>query len=333
MHLALALTLVTAPPALRCEGNRLLTDDGQPVRLRGVSIASLEWSNEGEHVAESIPVAMDQWGANCIRLPLAQDRWFGHAQGQTDAGERYRAIVREAIEAVSQRNGWIVLDLHWSNAGAWGRNIGQHKMPDQLSAVFWRTVAAEYADHPAVLFDLYNEPHGVSWEVWRDGGLVTEEKDGWIISYASPGLQGLVDTVRAAGARNPVVIGGLDWGYSLKGVVEGFALSDPLGDGILYGSHIYPWKGAQPANWEPHVTVVAEEYPIFVGEVGCEPDEKHEDPTVWGPRILAWMEEYGIHWTAWCFHPGASPRMLQNWDYEPTDYWGRFVRDALQAAR
>lgn len=323
--------LLAAPPALHTEGHRLLDAEGRTVRLRGVSIASLEWSNTGERVLESVAVAMDDWGANCVRLPLAQDRWFGRAPGQDDAGAAYRAIVADAVAAVAERGGWLVLDLHWSNAGTWGQHIGQHMMPDPNSAVFWRDVARTYANHPAVLFDLYNEPHGVSWSVWRDGGLVSEERDGQTLTYATPGMQGLLEAVRATGARNVVVAGGLDWGYSLTGIADGHALSDPLGAGVMYGSHIYPWKGRLPENWAPHVLPVADRYPIFVGEVGCEPDLKHEDPHVWGPRMLAWLEEQRLHWTAWCFHPGASPRMLRDWSYEPSDYWGRYVRDLLRA--
>jgi aryl-phospho-beta-D-glucosidase BglC (GH1 family) len=51
-----------------------------------------------------------------------------------------------------------MLDLHWSDAGEWGKQIGQHVMPDQNSVAFWNDVATTYKNHPAVIFDLYNEP-------------------------------------------------------------------------------------------------------------------------------------------------------------------------------
>jgi len=55
-----------------------------------------------------------------------------------------------------------VPDLHWSDCGEWGANIAQHSMPDQNSVVFWKDCAAACRDHPAVIFDLYNEPHDVT---------------------------------------------------------------------------------------------------------------------------------------------------------------------------
>ncbi len=48
-------------------------------------------------------------------------------------------------------------------------------MPDRNSVAFWKDVAAAYKNHPAVIFDLYNEPHDVSWDVWLKGGKVTEK--------------------------------------------------------------------------------------------------------------------------------------------------------------
>jgi hypothetical protein len=28
--------------------------------------------------------------------------------------------------------------------------------------------------HPAVIYDLYNEPHDVSWDIWLNGGEITD---------------------------------------------------------------------------------------------------------------------------------------------------------------
>ncbi|HWI57854.1 MAG TPA: cellulase family glycosylhydrolase, partial [Bacillota bacterium] len=198
------------------------------------------------------------------------------------------------------------------------------------SVTFWRDVAKLYANHPAVLFDLYNEPRNVSWAVWRDGGEVTEKADnGDPLAYKTLGMQGLLNTVREAGAKNIVIVGGLDWGYDLSGVLKGFALQDKGGNGIMYGSHIYPWKG----DWANKVGRIAEKYPVFVGEVGCEVDVHQENPYTWAPDMLGYIQQQKLHWTGWCFHPSASPRMLQDWNYTPTPYWGAFARAALAGAK
>lgn len=314
------------PPTLHVKGDLLLTPQGKAVRLQGVNIASLEWSNEGDaKILASVRVAIEDWHSNAIRLPVCQDRWFGKASGQTDGGKAYRAVVDSVIQAVSRRKAYLILDLHWSDAGEWGANLGQHKMPDENSVAFWKDAAARYANHPAVLFDLYNEPRDVSWEVWRNGGHVDEEDKGKKMAYETPGLQGLLDVVRATGARNVIVAGGLDWAYDLTGVVNGFALTDKRGNGIVYATHIYPWK----THWDEKVGVVLAKFPVIVSEVGCEPDPKQEDPATWAPKVLAYIGKHHLNWTAWCFHPSASPRLLADWDYHPTPYWGAPVKAAL----
>ena len=327
-----------APPALHVAGTRLEDDRGRVVRLQGVNLPSLEWMDAGDNVLKSVRAAADTWHASLIRLPLSQDRWFGRAGTQTDGGAQYRALVDAVVQSLSGRNKYVLLDLHWSDGGQWGQHIGQHSLPDDNSALFWKDIAARYANNPAVLFDLYNEPRDVTWDVWQHGGDVSERNQdarrGASLSYHSPGMQGILDTVRATGAKNVVVAGGLDWAYDLSGIVNGHALTDGGGHGILYATHIYPWK----KDWDTHVTPASEKYAVFVGEVGCEPDRPNSpawqksDPYTWAPEALAYINKHQFSWTAWSFHPTAGPSVISGWDYAPTPYWGVFVQKALASA-
>jgi hypothetical protein len=329
--LAAAPPVTAGPPPLRVAGNRLKTPSGDVVRLQGVNIASLEWNSKGENVLRSLAVAVDDWGANVVRLPLAQDRWFGRAKEQNDGGAAYRKLVAQVVESAALKRCYVLLDLHWSDAGAWGQNIGQHHMPDQHSAAFWEAAAAQFANHPAVLFDLYNEPHDVSWEVWRNGGMVHEgsgNAPGGKLEYRTPGMQRLLEVCRKQGARNVIVAGGLDWAYDLTGLVKGYALADPQGNGVVYATHIYPWK----RDWDRNVTVAVDRYPVLVGEVGCEPGGKEEDPKTWAPKVLDYIEKHQLNWTAWDLHPAASPCLIRDWSYTPTPHWGTPVKRALRDA-
>ncbi len=166
----------------------------------------------------------------------------------------------------------MILDLHWSDAGEWGKQIGQHVMPDQNSVTFWKDVAATYKDHPAVIFDLYNEPHDVSWEIWQKGGKVTEKARRSDVgkSYEAVGMQSLLDTVRAAGAKNVVVVGGLNWSYDLSGVLDGRQLSDPDGNGVIYANHAYPFKGDTVERWIGKMEKATKTLPVIVSEFGSD---------------------------------------------------------------
>jgi hypothetical protein len=313
------------PPALRVVGNKLQTVLGNDVWLQGLCIDSLEWSAGGERIAQSVPVAVEQWRSNVVRLPVRDDFWFGRGPWQgKDGGLAYRKIVDAAVEAVASRGAYLALDLH---------RFGSAR-EDHVD--FWRDAATRYKNHPAVLFELFNEPHGTTWKLWRDGGNLHESgKPDELTGEVCVGLQALLDAVRATGARNPVIVGGLDWGYDLSGVVGEWALTErPGGQGIVYSSHIYPWK----TDWQNKVLAAAARYPLFIGEVGCPPDYKGFEfiPPAgrhplegWAQDVIALIQRHRLHWTGFSFHPKCGPMVISDWNYTPTPYWGVFVKEAL----
>ncbi len=321
---------------LKVEGLKLLNEQGQPVRLRGVNAASLEWSTTGEgHILESVRVAVEQWRSNLVRVPLSQDCWFGKAPKQSDEGDAYRDLVRQVVNSCVRRGAYVLLDLHWSDAGTWGKEIGQHVMPDRNSLTFWEAVAEAYRDEPAVLFDLYNEPHDVSWDVWLKGGEVRDRNDKGRAGemFEAVGMQRLLNVVRAKGARNVVVVGGLNWSYDLSGILEGRKLADPDGRGVLYANHAYPFKGDTVEAWEAKMEVAGRELPLYIGEFGSDPKGRTgQTGEEWVKQVLEVLRRHDWHWTAWDFHPFARPALIAGWDYAPTAHFGTWVKPALEEA-
>jgi hypothetical protein len=316
-------------------GKQLVNSRNERVRLRGVNTASLEWTSDGEgHILETVRVAIRDWRANVIRLPLSQDRWFGKAPEQKDEGKAYRALVKQVVDLCAAHGCYIMLELHWSDAGEWGKQIGQHVMPDRNSLAFWEDFAPAYKDHPAVIFDLYNEPHDVSWDVWLKGGQVTERqrRGGTPTTFEAVGMQPLLDAVRATGANNVVVAGGLDWAYDMSGFLAGKQLSDPKGHGIIYANHAYPNKGDTVERWVAKMEAAAAEIPVIVSEWGTEAT----GPSSAGPRAEPWVKDvlralndHDWDWIAWDMHPRAGPRLISDWQYTPTPAFGAHVKRAL----
>ncbi|MDR0315740.1 MAG: glycoside hydrolase family 5 protein [Treponema sp.] len=330
---------------LHVEGNKIYNDKGEEVRLRGVNVCSLEWNSGGDNVLDSVYEVMVNWNCNIVRLPLSQDRWFGKVSDWStpqppDNGAQYRQIVDDVVALASGFGKYVEIDLHWSNAGEWGKNISQHNMPDEHSLEFWIDIAKRYANHPAVLFNLYNEPHDISWEVWRNGGNVNEvENRGKAnekrFTYTTPGHQKLTDEIRKTGARNIIIAGGIDWAYDLRGITR-YALTDTQdGNGIVYDAHIYPWKEWDGKNHDTKVLCIADTHPIIIGEIGIDPDGEWGAagrPT-WLRDTLDWMEANKLHWTGWCFHPSATPSMISDWKYTPSAHHGAIMKERLLSLR
>jgi hypothetical protein len=328
------------PKELTVQGNRLVDPEGKEVWLQGVAIPGLEIMPEGHGAVHSTQVAIEGWKANVIRLAVKDEYWFGkgqptnRSQGQSDGGAAYRATIDAAVNMAANRGCYLVIDNH------------RYRAIQEEHLAFWTEIAQLYGNHPAVLFDIINEPHGISWEIWRDGGFVaqknkkvtdesaflSEEEKKKNEGFHSPGMQRAVDHIRAQGARNIIIAGGLDWAYDLSGIVEGYALKDPGGNGIMYSTHIYPWK----RGWEEKVLRAAALHPIFVGEVGADvkkmdfiPLEAQEDPATWVPDMLGLIQKHRLNWTGWSFHAWATPVMISDWKYTPTPAWGIPAKEAL----
>lgn len=321
------------PPPLHVAGNRLVDPSGKEVWLQGVNVVSLEWNPKGEQVMKAALTALQDWKANIFRLPVKESYWFG-TEGPKDEGKEYRELVDHLIALAANRGAYVLLDLH------------RFHSPKAEHVDFWKDAAARYKDHPAVLFDIFNEPHGTSWEIWRNGGFIAtkkkgadednfltpEEKAKAANGFQGVGMQALVNAVRSTGAKNVIVAGGLDWAYDLSGITNGFALDEPGGNGIAYSTHIYPWK----KGWKDKVVPAAEKYPILVGELGANtkkmsfiPASGQEDAATWVPAMLGFIQKYHLNWTGFSLHPKASPTMITGWDYTPTPEWGALAKRAL----
>ena len=128
----------------------------------------------------------------------------------------------------------MMLDDHIATKGftcgraGWATN---QKMPDARNIDFLKMLGARYKNRPYVAIDLYNEPHGISWDIWRKGGIV----DG----YKAVGMQQLLDNVRGTGFKGLVFATGTDWGNDLRGIVDA---RSPTPRNVIYAAHTYPFQ-------------------------------------------------------------------------------------------
>jgi len=315
--------------------NRIYNSDGKVVRLVGANVPSLEWGG-GESVVWSAYELFTNWNANVVRLCVIPKGWFGTDSSTSGHGNaaNYRATVDRVVALANNFGKYVILDNH------------EYICPTQNTLNFWKDAAVHYKNNPAVLFGLLNEPHTVSWTIWQNGG--TSGGTAYI------GHQLLVDEIRALGANNIIVAGGLEWGYTLDGIAaNNFArilVDKPEGRGIMYDSHAYPWKDSK--GFPRNATVVlcmADKAPILIGEFGIEEENQNgggdsgRTHTVlqkpwYMEDILNWMELHGFSFAAWNFHNSSAPRMVlggAEWSARqnviPNQYFGQQVYARLKS--
>jgi hypothetical protein len=254
-------------PAVRVAGNEFVDRSGRPLRLLGVDRSGTEYACvqgwgifDGPSDQASV-AAMAAWHIDAVRIPLNEDCWLGINGVATQYGGTAYQHTVEAYAAELQAAGLVaVLDLHWNAPGATPAT-GQQVMADaDHSPAFWSSVATAFRSVPGVVFDLYNEPHDISWSCWLSGCTTA---GGW----RAAGMQQLLDAVRSVGATQPVLTGGIGWSGDLSQWLANDP-TDPLHQ-LAASLHIYNFSGCNAAAcWDRTVAPVAAQVPVVTGELG-----------------------------------------------------------------
>jgi hypothetical protein len=302
--------------AVRVSGRVLVDRQGKTIRLLGVNRSGTEYACilglglfAGPTDKRAI-AAMTSWRINAVRVPLNEDCWLGiNGAPPRFSGAVYRAAIQAYVDRLHQAGLYVVLDLHWSGPGG-TQARGQQLMADHDHApAFWSSVARQFRSDPAVLFDLYNEPHDISWPCWRDGCYLP---DGWMTA----GMQTLVDVVRTAGARQPIIATGLAAGNDLSAWLA-YRPHDPANQ-LVAGFHVYNSLGCvTPECWNTHLEPVALSVPLIAGELG-ETGCSH----AFSDSFMNWADSAGVSYLAWTWDPFGcgAPSLISSWSGHATAY-------------
>src|SRR5262249_3987150 len=150
--------------------------------------------------------------------PMNEDCWLGiNGAPAQYSGMLYQQAIAGYVSLLEQHGMVPILELHWSAAGN-TKATGQQPMPDQdHSVTFWAEVAAAFKNDVYVVFEPFNEPYpdnnqdtAAAWTCWRDGGTCPG------FAYKAAGMQQLVTAIRGAGAKNAILVGGVQYSNSLS---------------------------------------------------------------------------------------------------------------------
>ncbi len=305
------------------QGNQLVDGFGHPLQLVGVDRSGTEYACvqgwgifDGPSDFRSI-AAIAAWHVNAVRIPLNEDCWLGiNGVAPAFGGDAYRTAIENYVHELNQAGMVAIVDLHW---GAPDSELAtsQEMMPDQHATAFWQSVATTFESDHGVVFDLFNEPYGVSWSCWRDGCQTPA-------GYQAVGMQSLVDTVRATGATQPIMVEPLDWGADLSGFVD-YAPVDP--DRQLVASlHLYNSSTCSTEScWNSVIAPVASEYPIVTGELG-----EFDCADGFIDSYMAWADAHAISYLGWTWDAGggwscsSGPALIEDYAGDPTSFGAGF---------
>jgi endoglucanase len=274
--------------------------------------------------------AMRSWNVRAVRVPLNEECWLG--TGSVPAGglggAAYQQAVKDYVNLLIANGINPILEVHWT----WGtytlfssgcpdeKAVCQKPMPDaRYAPAFWASVANTFKGNDAVLFDLFNEPYpdwatltldkAGAWRCWREGGSC------FGIGYQVAGFQTLVDRVRATGATNVIMLGGLTY-------------ANDLSQWLKY-RHVYNFNGCNSTScYERELAPVAAAVPLTITEIG-ENDCGH----TFIDTLMSWADAHGVGYLGWTWNTwdcAKGPALITDYAGTPTTF-GAGLRSRLTA--
>lgn len=302
-----ATNLADYPARLHAEGNLIVNPSGESVRLRGIMFPDPSILQEQNRFKPRLITDIADLGANVIRVPV-------HPQYFVKDGEYLWRYLDPVVKWAGEAGIYVVIDWHFIGNVATGAG---EQMPalemdaKQLTLDFWKSTARYFKDTPNVIFEIFNEPQSIDAATWHDNA---EE---------------IIQVIRAQGANQLVIVGGIDFGRDLSWVIE-----NPVIDGnIAYASHIYPIHAT--SGYDGWFGSTAAKYPVLMTEWGY--IESTDDASInylvgtaagYGKEFTNYLDAHQIGWIACWYDDVWMPIMFEEGNKVLTDY-GQFVVDQL----
>ncbi len=333
-----------AAPKLHIQGNKLLTDTGATYRLLGVNRSGGEFACiqgngmwDGPMDQASI-TAIRSWKVRTVRVPLNEECWLGtsNVPSAGASGATYQQNVKNYVNLLISNGITPIVEMHWSFGayGGAGANCSeaiarcQKPMPDAQNAPqFWTGVANAFKGNDAVVFDLFNEPFpdipansvDAGWTCFHDGGTCPG------IGFQVAGFQSLVNAVRATGATNVVMVGGLTWSNNIAQWLA-HRPTDPLNN-LMAFAHVYNFNACISAScWDSQWAPVAAQVPLTISEIG-----ENTCAHSFIDQVMSWADAHGVGYLGWTWNTWpctSGPALITDYNGTATTF-GQGLKDHL----
>ncbi len=257
---------------LRVIGTKLCNQSGNPIQLRGMSTHGIQWYGWGSCLTEnSLNALANDWGADILRISL-----YVQEGGYETNPSGYTAQVNTLVEEATERGMYALVDWHQLDPGDPNYNLARAK-------TFFTAIANQHKNKNNIIYDICNEPNGVSWNT--------------IKSYADQ----IIPVIRAIDPDAVILIG--THGWSSFGISDGRTAQDIVNNpvtfpNIMYTFHFY--AASHQNEYYNELNWASDRLPVFVTEFGT------QEYTGDGPNDFTMSQRYidllrtkKISWTNW----------------------------------
>ncbi|MGW0564969.1 cellulase family glycosylhydrolase [Streptomyces sp. NPDC003016] len=219
-------------------GVNLCNQYNRPIQLRGMSTHGLQWFDKCYNTASVDALAKD-WKSDLLRIAM----YVQEGGYETDPA-KFTNRVNSLVDMAEARGMYAMIDFHTLTPGDPNFNLERAK-------TFFASVAARNAGKKNVIYEIANEPNGVSWTA--------------IKNYADQ----VIPVIRAADPDAVIIVGTRGW--SSLGVSDGSNESEIVNNpvkatNIMYAFHFY--AASHKDNYRATLSRAASQLPLFVTEFG-----------------------------------------------------------------
>ncbi|MFC9916722.1 cellulase family glycosylhydrolase [Streptomyces sp. NPDC059862] len=257
---------------LKVCGVKLCNQYGNPIQLRGMSSHGLQWYSHCLTNGSLDALATD-WNSDVLRISL-----YVQEGGYETNPRMFTDRVHQLIEMATDRGMYALVDWHQLTPGDPNYNLSHAK-------TFFTEIAQRHRGKTNLLYDIANEPNGVSWSQ--------------IKFYAEQ----LIPVIRAQDPVTPILIGTHGWGS--LGISDGRNESDIINNpvqatNIMYTFHFYAASHGQ--EYLDALNRASDRIPIFVTEFGTQ-EASGDGPNNFtrSQQYLDLMAAKKISWVNWNF--------------------------------
>lgn len=227
----------------------VMASSGCTINLRGFDLSGTgfgdAFGNMNQRLNHDAPWFAQTFKMNVWRVFL-NAVWWNNDVLVPDAGMHYQAWIQHVVSVLENSGNYVMLtkgpQFHESPCSGTGAScppqnqaeidikkdpnnvVYQHQLTTGQyiddAVTMWKSVAKLYANDPAVIYDSWNEMHGISDQMWRTNSAT------------------LVDTIQAANPRALVFLGGSHYENGISPLING-SVPAFTEKNIVFDFHVY----------------------------------------------------------------------------------------------
>lgn len=286
---------------LTVKGNYIISQYGDTVQLRGMSLFWSQWMAQ-YYNRDCIKWLKENWKCTVVRAAMGVEMG-GYLDNSSAEKEKVIAVVDAAIDLGI----YVIIDYHSHEA---------HKNPEPAKK-FFAEMAQRYGSSPNVIYEIYNEP-------LQDPNWTKDLK---------PYAESVIKSIRAYDPDNIIVVGTRQWSQMVEE-----ASKNPIQEvNIAYTLHFY---AASHKKWlrDEAERAMKNGICLFVTEYGtCDASGNGRFDPEETQKWFDFLDKYHISWCNWsvadkaetasAIKPGAMG--YGGWTDEELTESGKLVRDEL----